>query len=398
MTAASSRTAASWLLVLVIIGYPAAGLAAAAFDWDSQTASVPFRVLVLLLSGWILVTSRSRLMPSKGFILVAFGMVYLGRLVWDATVASVPGASEAILFFIVTVVIPCVALWKCARQIDPATVSRLMFKFGAAICFAAFLMHTFDIGQSRSLTEATGRLSFEALNPISIGHVAVTTLIAALSLTQPRLRWADLPLMFAGVVAALTVSGLAAARGPVLGMVAAAMVYAVATRRWRWIMALVVASLVLLLDPETALWKRFADVEDDASSVERLLLQGSAVTAFLSSPVWGSAFVEPIEFTYPHNLFIETAMALGVIGLLLLFVLLAQSVRAAIRLAVDRNLLLPMLYAQYFVGSQLSGAIWGNAVLWAVTTLLLAHLAATLPATGTAPAARATVVRHEGAR
>jgi hypothetical protein len=397
LAAAPPRAAAHWLLVLVVIGYPAAGLAASAFDWDSQTASIPLRVAVLLLAGWVLVTSRSRLEPSRAFTLAAFALVYLGRLVWDAAVVSVPGAPEAILFFVVTVVIPCVALWKCARQIDHAAVARLMFYFGAAICLVAFLMHTFGIGQSRSLTEATGRLSFEALNPISIGHAAVTTLIAALSLTQPRLRWGDLPLMFAGVVVALAVSGLAAARGPVLGMAAAAMVYAVATRRWRWIMALALASSVLLMDPETTLWQRFVDVEDDASSVERLLLQGSAVSAFLSSPVWGSAFVEPVEFTYPHNLFIETGMALGVLGLLLLFALLAKSFRAAFRLAADRKLLLPMLFAQYFVGAQLSGAIWGNCAFWAVTTLLVAHLAATARVPTVALSGQASTIRQGGA-
>lgn len=395
--AARPRAVAHWLLVLVIIGYPAAGLVASAFDWDSQAASIPLRVAVLLLSAWIIATSRCRPALSRALLLGAFAAVYFGRLVWDAAVASVPGAPEAILFFVVTVFVPCIALWSCARQIDHAAVARLMFNFGAVICLVAFLMHTSGIGQSRSLTDVTGRLSFEALNPISIGHAAVTTLIAALSLTQPRLRWGDLPLIFAGVVVALTVSGLAAARGPVLGLAAAAMVYAVATRRWRWIVALTLASLVLLMDPETALWQRFIDVEGDASSVERLLLQGSAISAFLSSPVWGSAFVEPLEFTYPHNLFIETAMALGVLGLSLLFVLLAKSARAAAHLAAERRLLLPMLFAQYFVGAQLSGAIWGNSALWAVTTLLVAHLAAKRTASDTVPMARISVFRAGGA-
>lgn len=391
------RAAAHWLLVLVIIGYPVAGLAASAFDWDSQTASIPLRVAVLLLAGWIIVTSRRRHLPSRGLLLGVFGLVYSARLVWDSTVASVPGAPDAILFFVVTVAVPCAALWVCAREIDHAEAARLMLNVGAAICLVTFCMHTFGIGQNRSMTEMTGRLSFEALNPISIGHAAVTTLIAALSRTQPRLRWGDLPLMFAGGVAALVVLGLAAARGPVLGMAGAAVVYAVATRRWRWIATLALVALVLLMDPETALWQRFGEVESDESSVERLLLQGSAISAFLSSPVWGSAFVEPMDFTYPHNLFIETAMALGLLGLVLLLVLLARSVRAGVRLSAERRLLLPMLFVQYFVGAQLSGAIWGNSAFWAVTTLLVADLAVTRPAPGTVPATPVSVVPRGGA-
>jgi O-antigen ligase len=116
-------------------------------------------------------------------------------------------------------------------------------------------------------------------------------------------------------------------------------------------------------------------MEDDQSSIERLALQGSAVSAFLASPLLGSAFVEPLEFTYPHNLFIETALALGVVGLALLTPLLVRCVRGALGLARRGRLFLPMLFMQYFVGSQLSGAIWGNAAFWASGTLLLVWVA-----------------------
>lgn len=107
--------------------------------------------------------------------------------------------------------------------------------------------------------------------------------------------------------------------------------------------------------------------------------------------------MEPVEFTYPHNLFIETAMALGVIGLVMLFALLAKSARAAFRLAADRKLLLPMLFAQYFVGAQLSGAIWGNSAFWAVTTLLVAHLAATARVPAMASSDRMSAIGPSGA-
>jgi len=365
------RPAAHWLLVLVVVGYPAAGLMASAFNWDSLVASLPLRAGVLALSLWVLLSTRRGPRPRHGWILGGFGALYLLRLVWDAGVAGVPGAREALVFYMLIVLVPCLALWARSTELDQVSAARWMLRAGSLICFTAVTMHSLGIGQDRALTEDIGRLSFEALNPISIGHAAVSTLVAALCMTQTRLRGFDLLLLLAGSLAALVALGLAASRGPVLCLTAVALVYALATQRWRWLILLAIAAVGLLANPETALWERFAGVEEDESSLERLVLQGSALTAFLTSPLWGSAFVEPLLLTYPHNLFIEAAMALGVIGLVLLLVLLCRSAQPALQQLRLRRLLLPLLSLQYFIAAQLSGSIYGNSALWACVALLV---------------------------
>ena len=78
-----------------------------------------------------------------------------------------------------------------------------------------------------------------------------------------------------------------------------------------------------LLDEDGELWRRFSTIEEDVSALDRLLLQGNAISQYLDRPILGSAFVELRLLTYPHNLFIETAMALGVVGLVVLVAMLA---------------------------------------------------------------------------
>lgn len=362
-----------WLFVMTLAGYPIAGLLASLLDWDSALTSFPFRAGVVLLALWVL----ARVAPDRGASnlslrwLFGFWLIYLVRLVWDGLVAGVPGSQEAIAFFMLAVVIPCSVLAFRGRSLPEVKTALLVVWIGAGICAAAVLMYLLEIGTERSTTELTRRLSFEAINAISLGHVGATTLIAILCLTQHRLRSVTWLAMIPAALAAGTCLILAASRGPMVALGVAAVAFAGATGRWRWLLVMALLLLPQLLSEDSEIWRRFSTIEDDDSSLERLLLQGNAIAQFLDRPILGSAFVELRMLTYPHNLFIETAMALGVVGLVVLCVVLYKGIATAIPRTRRGAGLVPLLFVQYFVGVQFSGAIWGNAGLWATTALLI---------------------------
>lgn len=368
------RVAAAWLFVGVVIGYPVAGLLASAMNWDSLITSIPLRILILGLSAWLWLTTRNPGRRRGGLWLALFGAVYLLRLIWDLGVVQVPGAVEALAFFVATVAIPAAALWRGGSSMSETQTMRLMFMLGTAICIVALTMHTLGIGQDRSLTEVTGRLSFEALNPITIGHTAASTLIAALCMVRHGIKPRQAPLLIAGGVAAGATLLLAASRGPLLCLAAAGLVYAVATGRWFWLALIALTLAPFLFAADSELLLRFNTIEEDESALERLVLQANAIDQFLSSPLLGSAFVERELLTYPHNLFVETAMALGIVGLLLLLSILAKAARVVRHHIGAGHLLFVLLFVQYFVGAQLSGAIYGHGPLVVCLVLLLAML------------------------
>jgi O-Antigen ligase len=361
-----------WLFVLALSGYPIAALLASWLNWDSTVASAPFRIGVVLLSLWVMARVHAG-NPNREPLrwLFGFWLIYLVRLIWDWLIAGVPGAIEALFFFVVTVLIPCTVLALRAQALAERELTLLVAWVGAGICAAAVLMYSFDIGTERSLTDQTRRLSFEAINPITLGHVATSTLIAILCLTSRRLNavtWAALlPAAFAAGACLI----LAASRGPMVALGLAAIAFAILTRRWRWLLLLALLLLPQLLDENRELWSRFATIEEDESALTRLLLQGNAIAQFLDHPVFGSAFVELQLLMYPHNLMIEAAMALGVVGLAVLLPLLYKSGAAAVRSARAGQVIVPLLFVQYFVGAQLSGAIYGNTALWATVALLI---------------------------
>ncbi len=365
------RLAAAWLFVGVVLGYPVAALLASAMNWDSEIASIPFRILILVLSVWLWLTTRNPRRRRGGLLLALFGTAYLLRLLWDLSIAQVPGAAEAMVFFLATVAIPTAALWRGATSLSEAQVMRLLFMLGSAICIATLGMHALGVGQDRSFTEVTGRLWFEALNPITLGHTAASTLIAALCLVRHGLRPGHAPLLITGGLAAGTTLLLAASRGPLLSLVVVGFVYAIVTRRWLRVALIALAFTPFLFAADSELLTRFSTIEQDESALERLVLQANAIDQFLSHPLFGSAFVELELLTYPHNLFVETGMALGITGLLLLILILAKVGQAIRRQIGSGRLVVVLLSVQYFISAQFSGAIYGHAPLAACLVLLL---------------------------
>lgn len=363
-----------WLLVLSVIGYPIAGLVASLLDLASLTAAMPLRLVVLVLSLSLLKPLRQPGKPRAQMPtpLILFGLFYLVRLCWDGFVAGVPGAIEALVFFVFTVLLPAYALLLNAHYLDELDISSTMFRLGSALCLVIVAMTIFQVGQSRAMTdEAGGRVSFEALNPISIGHLAATALISAVCLMAIHKRPAVIvPSVAAGVCGAMAAIGWAASRGPVLSLVVAGLLLLLVKRRASWVLVICLLALPLLLSGESELLTRFSGIDEDDSALERLVLQASAIEQFLARPLFGSAFVEPLLLSYPHNLFIEVAMAMGMIGLVLLGMTLWRTARGMRFEFRQGRLLLPLLFTQYFVAAQFSGSLYSSASLWAVVGLL----------------------------
>ena len=359
-----------WVFALTLIGYPIFGLIAALVNWNSTWTSIPFRIGVVLLAAVLcLQASQARfLMP--GLVLIwVFWLLYLFRLLWD-TVMGISGAMDALIFFSFTVLIPCMALSRSTSHGREFPLALLLFYIGGVTCTLAVSMHYFQLGQERSLMEQTGRLSFEAINPISLGHVATTTLISALCLTTYRLRPIHRAAMVVASLASVACLVLTASRGPVITLVVCAAIFAMFTGRWRSMVLLPLLLLPVVFGNISLLESRFTNIEHDESVSERLMLQSSALSEFQKHFLTGSAFVEPLTLSYSHNLIIETAMALGIVGLAVLLLISISACLRALKLLRQGELLLPLLTGQYLLAAQFSGAIYGNTALSATMVML----------------------------
>jgi O-antigen ligase len=272
--------------------------------------------------------------------------------------------------------------------------SRATLVFAWGLCLAAVSVTSLGLlwmlGSGAITVIWDSRVSTEVLNPISVGYLGASVVV--LCLARP-FRWPGegrLPGAWRGLVFLLLGLGgavLAVAsgsRGPLLALVlvvAAWLVMSPVQRSRRgWRIAARVAFAVLAIAGVTAAavlvveilginpFERFIWLlEDDSVGYRRQALAGS-MAQFAMHPWFGDALIERSTLDYPHNIYVESLMSVGLVGTLGLVVFTATAVLAALRLLrrdVDAAWLGMLCLLQVF-GSLTSGALYLSDAFWAL--------------------------------
>lgn len=379
--ASSVRTAvqASSLLVAVfalsLAGYPIAGILASALDVSSTTTSIPFRILVVFMAGLLAALSlKGSRIGAPGFALLVVLALYLVRLVWDFG-ADRPGVERSLSMYIAVVLVPTGAALLAARHWSDELAARSLFALAALVSAAVLLLNYLGLEGDRDLTEATGRLSFDTLNPITIGHVGVSGALAAIVLATKRPTLMRSFGLLGGAAASLAAVAESGSKGPLLALVlAVALLTATGhVRPWLPVLAMVVAALILPFG-EAGLTERIAHVSDDPSTAIRFQLLADTLRQISFAPLVGSAYVELQSGDYPHNILVEALMALGIPMGALFGALIAWVVWRLLVTRAANTPLLAAVFCQYLVGALLSGSLFASVSFWLPLALLCIRL------------------------
>ncbi len=277
---------------------------------------------------------------------------------------------------------PALALALYARHLDIIRLYRPLMLLSAFVLLLAItvgdtIVESIESGQ----TYDTGRLALEALNPISLGHVAASVVI----LVYWRVRMLGSGLGGSLLSLALGVLGLfvllvSGSRGPLVAMILAIVFFeAVKGGRAAIFLGLAAAPFLTALTFDvdqiqaalgTNLFSRFetAIAGTDESTIGRMAQLSSAWEMFLDAPLFGAALEDPAFGIYPHNIFVEAFMATGIFGGAMLIALLTSTGWLAFRIARSNTTqsIYGALFVQYLIGAQFSGAIWSSSTLWAL--------------------------------
>jgi O-antigen ligase len=360
-----------WLFILIVLGYPFFAIIGVLINIESLSASILLRLIVVLLAGYIFYKGGFHRLSSTLIFLGMFGFLYLLRLFFDFGVANVGEADQALTFFFVTVFLPCLALLLWHVEIPEFFVAWRVALLGALTCVLVLVSYQQGFGGEKNLTEDHGQLLFLGLNAITIGHLAVTTLIAALVCFDfsHSLYRRSIMLLIGGCALALLFAS--EARGPLISLVIAVMVFAIIRKKAWFLMASMAVGMIGVFWFGEMLFERMGAVGEDESSLGRIEMMTGSIDQFVQHPWFGASFIEPLTLSYPHNLFVEILLALGLVGMLIFLPALFGATRSAIVQMRQGKVLMSMLFFQYFVGAQFSGAIYGNSALWAVMIILL---------------------------
>ena len=228
----------AWTAALMVSGYPVAGLISTYAGVSNNSISVIFRLSVVGLAALAFWRSTSRIpiVALDGWLML-FWLVYTTRLIWDLAEANAEGADFALQMFIVSVIIPTLAIALPVSSWDERNVALCFLTVGTLVCAGGLWLNAAGLVGDVALYETVGRLSFEKVNPISLGHAACTTVLAALVLwTDGSRLLRGLALSCAG--AALWMLYLAASRGPITALVCCLATYSLARGAWAHILGI----------------------------------------------------------------------------------------------------------------------------------------------------------------
>lgn len=369
---------ATWLVVISLLGYPILGTLVAFTSLSTLFGSFPVRALVLILSFRLIHNSTHDVWKVTGYRVVAiFWGLYFIRLIWDAFVPQIFVADEFMFKFIFFSVIPSFALMHIS-QLDENKLGYRLLILGIVGCALAVIAGNTDFAGVRSFTDLNeGRLFLETVNPITYGHVGVTTILAAVAVFQYSKGWfwRWLVLILAVGLGLYTIH-LAGSRGPVVSLLFCMIALAVFNRRYRWIIFSLVGMVALLLigisgQADSLVVSRLTyTVQSDESEI-RAVMQAGAMQQFIDSPIVGSAILEKNFEDFPHNPIVESAMAVGVPGLLLFLMLCLWTLGGIRRLFRDGMLALPLITTQYIMAAMFSGSIAESTSMWLFIVLMI---------------------------
>lgn len=351
-------------LALALTGYPLAGVVTSALGREGPTISYAYRILVLLLgaglSGQAILRGRPRMLP---VLILIFFSLYFVRLYYDAFIDPLQGADFAFLFYVSVVLTPSLAVALASDGYDETKFALNTFWVGSVACVSIALLDAAGWGTGR--LEDTGRLSFDALNPITVGFTGLFTLLAIIALWRQRPRL--IPAFLIGGAFAIYSIVEAASRGPAAAGAFAIAVLALARRNFLLFGLLLVAGAYFVYfadDASLKLLNRFEGVGTDVSSAERLFFMQNGIREALDHPLFGHAYVETVTFNSPHNLMIESGLAIGLLGVAIMAVIYFQIARRAWLLAKAEHEFLAGLLCCAFVDANLSATLWSSLDFW----------------------------------
>lgn len=315
------------------------------------------------------------------FLFLAFGL-RLAENIYFQNLQAYIEANTLFVYYIGASIVPAICAFFYASKIGDEQIIRVLNVL--SVVFVIGLIFNFQV--LLTFAEDATRATLERVNSIALTNVSITFLIyfAIFSRGNARVR------MMAFIIAPALLLALAfsQSRGPLVAAGLAWLVFALMHPRrnlkvlFRIVLALAIAAVVLQfalgVDLIGTSLRRFdfSDHRNLQSVLIRQLQWEQAWRQFLEDPIIGRYFFETIFFYYPHNIFLELLMALGLVGGVLFLFHLTAITKASWRIVHTEDcpkvwqFAVLVLWKELFLGFS-SGNFWGSSTLWICSAFVI---------------------------
>ena len=383
-------------IFLVLFGYQTFASIFSAFQNETiiSIGTYFYRAIVLLI-GFIIFIYSFKLKIKKNsfeniflYLFFLFWSLFFIRFIFDALMGKL---SDYIIYFyslssIFFTFIPIVFL---IRNISKKVVVDFAYiSYFALIIVLLATPFSFYAALEDQLISG-GRVSSERLNPITFGRSAAFLFFISIYLFSIK-KINGLSLFIVGFFSILGVI-ISGSRGSLVGFIIVLLILALFNLFKRnnikqfvitiFITLFAVSSSLIITSyflPDFDLVNNIlnAGTIQDRSSQIRFQLYEGALSQFLQNPLLGNSIIEEKYSFYPHNIFLETLMALGIVGALLLLaiivIILKKGFGDLLLFKADNHYsFLFNLFVVSLIAHQFSGSIFYTQELWGLIILCI---------------------------
>ncbi|BDQ01738.1 MAG: hypothetical protein KatS3mg037_0313 [Ignavibacterium sp.] len=380
---------------MMLFGFPIIMLIPIALRTNTTPYSIAFRGFCVLLMLYLFFSpirndKENKKVFSSFLLLLMFWIILLIRIIFDFEFTNVLRQDNLVLnpiqvylFAIFLSLIPIIVIYKNRYLISIEKVENSIFKIAivSALSVLVGLIMNYGTNFSKIFLERT-ELSYGAetgvhpLNPISIsraGSIVILLTINQFFLNKSLNRLYLLLSLCLGFSLLL----LGGSRGPFISTFIILFILFVTYRNKYSAKRLLFYSLIvfvilfhLINIEELSIVKRF-DNPIYGKDPTRAEIWDAAFDYFMKSPVWGYSIVDKFGI-YPHNIYLETLMAVGLLGTLPFIFIITRIIKIFIKEFKKGSLTnLMTITLAYLLFASSSGSLYYTPELWVLIPILL---------------------------
>lgn len=357
--------------------------------------SIFVKTALIFLSCISLFVCFSKLSSRKFVFFIAFTFflffIYFIRLCYDwafqfDSLGLEVDGSWYVMTYITMTVAPVFSFLIIVRYYDRhvffnvVTVLSIIAAFSALVLFRNYI--------SNEVEGFGPRLSTVKTNPISLGAFFVTSAIITWcylldgSIDNIKKYLCSFLLFFYFILVIL--SGSRGALASLIGVVVTYLIFCSESKK-RFIFMIVIScllslslsmiiSLSHLLFGDIDFFRGYLNVgaSDDLSAMIRIGAYENAISQFVQNPIFGDLSLERVTRFYPHNVFIDILMSLGIMGGVVYAIYIALVFYMSIKVMRLKGIgiIVSLLWLQQFYGLLFSSSIFQTYFFWAYSISL----------------------------
>ncbi len=348
---------------------------------DSQSITLPIRLFGLSLSLIVIylnISTKNYLKIDRWYILLSiFIFMYLIRMIYDLIIdGSILHYFDKSFYFANFLFICLLPMYSLRNSIDIDSV--IFVKILLLFYVLAGLLSLLNNSISFSSVVVDRIDGNDAFGSIGFGHAGVSLSLLSVYLIVKRNKF--IPAYF-GLIFGFFLVLISGSRSPIIAFFVATFIFFASRIGKSHIILslLLVLFLIFLTNFETflsfvgsfnaSLEKRFYLLIVAGDYGAREVMYNTAFSTFLDYPLTGYSFLLQSGFnigTYPHNFFLESLMACGLLGGLIFAILNFAALYFSIISFKFKNSFfwVNLLYIQFLILGMFSGAIWNSPLYW----------------------------------